>query len=127
MLSVTDFAWSFDGTDRATQLLSVLGNLTYARTFLGNLRLRAQGGAGTLVLFGVDEGNPLLLEGLEARRPIVLAHFRVAFGIEYQLGSHYQLIVNPLVWWYSPGLDAFALGVDSLSGLQSMAGASYQF
>ena len=56
-----------------------------------------------------------------------LPQFRVAIGGDYEVVSGLSIVLNPLVYWYSPGADAFAPNIDSLSGLQSMAGVSYMF
>ncbi len=129
MASATAFFWAPpQGEAKQTRLVSFLGNVTLSRALGSKFSLRAQGGGGVLVLMGLDEpDHPLLKTGVTSVGVINLPQVRVAIGGDFELTPGLKLVIHPLVYWYSPGVDAFAPNVDSLSGLQSMAGASYLF
>ncbi len=91
-------------------------------------RLRGQVGLGLLALTGLDElGHPLLQRNITADGVVRLAHFRVALGFDYQIEARMRLVVTPLSYWYSPTDSTFETGINALTGIQSMAGASYSF
>ncbi len=129
VVSATAFFWAPpQGEAKQTRLLSLLGNVALSHELGPGWSLRAQAGLGVLVLMGLDELNhPLLKPGVTSVGVVNLPHVRVAIGGDYEVIPGLRLVLDPLVYWYSPGADAFAPEVDSLSGLQSMAGVSYQF
>jgi hypothetical protein len=129
LVSLTAFFWAPpQGEAKRTKLVSLLGNVTVSHEIRPGWSLRAQGGLGLLVLMGLDElDHPLLKPGVTSAGVVNLPQVRVAIGGEFEVRPSLRLVVNPLVYWYSPGSDGFAQNIDSLSGLQSMAGVSYLF
>jgi hypothetical protein len=128
LLSATAFSWTYDGRTTTTQLLSLVGNLTYSRKLSDKMRLRMQGGLGILFLFGLGEvGHPFLPEGYAADWPVNLAHLRFSFGLEYELKPRFRLTLSPLVAWFSPRTEVFDDRVGNLGGTQSMLGVNYMY
>ncbi len=124
IFSLTPLPFEFDTKGTAT-MTSALANLT-ASYRIGLFRIRLDGGAGALLMFGLKEGNPLTVSG-QSESVVVLVQLRTGLGVDFELTPSLLASLSPAVLSWSPTGNTFQEGLDSILRFETMAGLTYVF
>ncbi|WP_428262144.1 tetratricopeptide repeat protein [Haliangium sp.] len=128
MVTYTPVPW--DNPDQnasgTSALTSVLGNVGLRYRVLDRLDLRAEAGAGVMVLTGLQSGNVFVAPGNMASGAIGVFNVRAALGAEYALTDNLLLSVSPVIYSYSPTVDGLRAEINSFVRFELLAGLGFR-
>jgi hypothetical protein len=114
------------GVSGTSALIGVLGNVGARYAVTDRISVRAELGAGALILTGLSQGSVFLPDDTMATGALGMFNLRAGIGAEYLLTENLVLSISPFVYSYSPAKEGLRAEVDKFVRIDFIAGLGYR-